>query len=328
MVRASTGVLTVLVCALAAANAQTCASGTETGCVTTILASQTLLSRLDASALPSSTFRKTVDEVSLTFSVTDPKGHAVPGITPEKFSILEDHALVTGLTSFSHQESPLRVGLLVDWSESVSDQFQYERQAATAFLRRVMRPGFDEGFVLGFGARWKMMQPLTSDSDRMVRAVRAVNDGWLSAVYDAVVAACTGEMTRPGADSQIRRAIILLSDGQDNYSMSSLSDAIAAAQKADVAIYVVTTRGQHWDRRGEKILRELTAGTGGHAYVLSRPGDYLAAFGSIEEELRASYTVSFKPLSQHDGRFHSVQVAVRDRNLKVHARPGYFAPKP
>ncbi len=317
-------VLMVLLCALAAGSAQTCSSPIA-ACPPAMVASRTSLPALEGSATPSSTFRKAVDEVSLTFSVTDRKGHAVLGLTPDKISVLNDHRPVPALTSFSHEESPLRLGLLVDWSDSVADQFQSDRRAATAFLRRVMRPGFDEGFVLGFGARAEAIQPLTGDPERMVRSVRPVDGSPLSAVYDALVAACSGEMSRPTSGSQVHRAIVLLSDGQDNYSIASLSDAIAAAQKSDVAIYVLTTRGRHWDPRGEYILRQLAEETGGHAYLLSRRKQYLAAFNAIEEELRSRYTVSFKPAAPHDGRFHTVQIGMRDPNLKVHARRGYFA---
>ncbi len=318
------GVLVVLLCALAAGNAQTCSPLAV--CPPAIVASRASLPALEASVTPSSTFRKAVDEVSLSFSVTDRKGHAVLGLTPDEFSVLNDHRPVSRLTSFSREESPLRLGLLVDWSDSVADQFQAERRAATAFLRRVMRPGFDEGFVLGFGARSEVIQTLTGDPERMVRSVRPVDGGWLSAIYDAILAACSGEMSRPTSGSRAHRAIVLLSDGQDNYSIASFSDAIAAAQKSEVAIYVLTTRGRHWDPRGESMLQQLTEETGGHAYIVSRPEQYLAAFNAIEEELRSRYTVSFKPAAPHDGRFHSVQIGMRNPNLKVHARRGYFAP--
>jgi VWFA-related protein len=160
----------------------------------------------------------------------------------------------------------------------------------------------------------------------MINALRDSTEGApVTALYDTIVTACSGEMARP-ATRQFRRAIILFSDGQDNYSISSLSDAIAALHETDVVIYVITARGRHWHERGQSTLTELTAATGGRSYVLRRPVESIEAVKMIENELRSSYTVSFHPMAVHDGQFHRVQIALHDHNLEVHARPGYYAP--
>jgi VWFA-related protein len=306
--------------------AQNCPnSGSQ--CAPSLLAASTTnsLPKIDGDRAPF-TFRSHVDEVSVTFSITDQHGQPVSALSPEDLIVVDSTQPVTDVHLANYNHLRMRVGMLVDWSDSLKDRQSFERQAATDFLRRIMRP-VDDGFVMGIGAKWQLTQPLTSDPEAMVHNLRSANDAWLTSLYDAIVAACDGELTKSVSDGPYRRAIILLSDGQDTDSMHSLDDALHAAQRGDVAIFTIARRGRRWDSRGESVLQQLADSTGGRTYIVKSQAEYLAAYDSIERILRAGYTVSYKPINlKRDGRFRPVQIRPRDQNLMVHARSGYYAP--
>jgi len=273
------------------------------------------------------TFRSRVDEVSLTFSITDQRGEPVSALGPDQLTVLDSRQQITDLKLVNYDHLRLRIGVLVDWSESLKDRRTFEQQAATDFLRSVMRPDFDDGFVMGIGLKWRVTQPLTRDPEMMVANLRAADDGYLTSLFDALIAACNGEIHKPVVDVTTRRAIILLSDGQDNDSIHGIEDAIQAAQHGDIAIFAIARRGRRWTWRGERVLTQLADSTGGRAYIVRSPAEYVAAFQSIERQLRAGYTVSYKPVNlKRDGRFRPVEIRPRDPNLTVHARSGYYAP--
>ncbi|MBV9609032.1 MAG: VWA domain-containing protein [Acidobacteria bacterium] len=274
------------------------------------------------------TFRSRVEEVSLTFSVTDRRGGPVPALSPEDVTVLDSSQAVREVRLANYDQLPVRVGLLVDWSDSLQDRRGFERQAATEFLRRIMRPDFDDGFVMGIAAKPQITQPLTRDPEALITSLTVAKDGFLTSLYDAIFVACSGEMGQSIASGRTaRRAIILLSDGQDTDSMHGLDDAVRAAQEADVTIFPVARRGKHWDLQGERVLMRLAEATGGRAYIVGSAAQYESAFAFIERTLRAGYTVSYKPVNlKRDGRFRPVEIRPRNPNLVVHARSGYYAP--
>jgi Ca-activated chloride channel homolog len=185
------------------------------------------------------TFRSRVDEVSLTFSVTDNRGQTVSTLNSDDLTVFDSNLLVKEVRLVTYGHLRMRVGMLIDWSDSLKDRRSFERQAATDFLRRIMRPEFDDGFVMAIGVKPQLTQRLTSDPEEMAANITAANDAWLTSLYDAIVDACRGEISRPMGDAAARRAIVLLSDGQDTDSMHALEDAIRAAQHADVAIFPI-----------------------------------------------------------------------------------------
>jgi len=317
----------VVVCVFAAATvvAQDCQNS---GCEHSLLsASTTAPLRTGSDGGKGYTFRSRVDEVSVTFSITDKRGQPVSTLNREDLTVFDSSQPITDLRLVNYEHLPVRVGVLVDWSDSLQDRRIFELQAATDFLRRVMRAGFDDGFVMGIGAKWQLTQPLTRDPEAMANNLRSADDAWLTSLYDAIVAACTGEIAKPSTDVAARRAIILLSDGLDTDSSHALKDALEAAQHADVAIFPIARRGRRWTRQGEDVLRQLAESTGGRAYIVKSAAEYLAAYQSIEYMLRAGYTVSYKPVGlKRDGRFRQFEIRPHDPSLKVHARSGYYAP--
>jgi Ca-activated chloride channel homolog len=275
------------------------------------------------------TIRKTVDEVHLVFTVVDKQGRLIPDLTRQDFAIVDDRTTIEAITDFRSQaDLPLRLGLLVDVSASVERQFAQQQEAAIAFLTGLMRPT-DKAFAAAFGSRVEIPETLSSQTDDLAGTIRALrNPGGLTAVYDAVVKGAE-RLAAVQEFAPVRRAIVLISDGEDTYSLHSFSEALGAAQRANVAVYAISI---HSRRRssGNDVLRELAAATGGRALFPANVSELAKAFAQINDELRAQYLVAYRPPAlAADGRFHRIAITTTaGKKLQVRARAGYFAPLP
>ena len=274
--------------------------------------------------------RKQVEEVSLTLSVTD-HGRPVLGLNPDNFSVIDDNQEVRQLLGFHPVDGiSIRIGLLMDWSDSVQDRLQFEQQVAEEFARQMIRMEEDEAFVLSVGTRTELTQPLTSNPEEIRAALRPSRPGRLTSLYDAIATACAGEMRKPSAHSALRRALLVISDGEDTNSMVRLQEAIQDAQRGDVAVYAITNGGHGTGESGNgyKVLRAMAAQTGGRAFVIKNEQQLAAAIAEIRNDLRNGYTLSYKPQSlDRNGHFRAIQVATHDRKYRVLVRRGYFAPQ-
>lgn len=280
---------------------------------------------------PAYTFRANVDEINVIFTVTDKHGHFVKDLKQTDFKILDDNKPPKSVNYF-HTETdlPLRVGLLVDASNSVRDRFTFEQEAAIEFLNQIIRPKSDRGFVIGFDTTAEVTQDFTDNSEQLSKGVRALRAGGGTALYDAIYYACRDKLAKADQGrGPVRRAIILLSDGEDNQSRVTREEAIEMAQRAEVIVYAISTNVSGVKLRGDKILERLADATGGRAFFPFKVQDVANAFSEIQDELRSQYAVAYKPAEfQPDGRFHSIEImAANHKNLKVRARKGYFAPK-
>src|SRR5450755_982681 len=172
--------------------------------------------------------RKRVDEVNVVFTVTDKRDHFVKDLTQNDFRVIDDSKPVLSIQSFSRQTNlPLRVGLLIDASNSVRDRFKFEQEAAIEFLNQIIRPKSDRAFVIGFDTTPEVTQDFTADAEALSKGVRLLRAGGGTAMYDAIYFACRDKLMQ--ADKGViatRRAIILLSDGEDNQSRVSREEAV------------------------------------------------------------------------------------------------------
>ena len=151
--------------------------------------------------------------------------------------MLDDSKLVTKIRSFSSQtDLPLQVALLVDASNSVRDRFKFEQEAAIEFLNQIIRPNYDKAFVVGFDATPEVTQDFTDSSELLAKGVRALRPGGGTAMYDAIYFACRDKLLKAPRTGPLRRAIILLSDGDDNLSHVSREEAIEMAERAEVIV--------------------------------------------------------------------------------------------
>jgi len=278
---------------------------------------------------PPTIIRSTVNEVNVVFAVTDKHNHYVKDLKATDFRVLDNRMPPASIRSFASETNlPLRVGLLVDSSNSIRDRFRFEQQAAIEFLNQIIHPSRDEGFVLGFDTTPEITQDFTGSAEKLANGVRMLRPGGGTAMYDAIYGACRDKLEKKNAEGGVRRAIILLSDGEDNQSRVTRDDAIEEAERADVVVYTISTNVSGTKTRGDKILEAIADATGGRAFFPFKIEEVADAFSQIQEELRSQYAISFKPADfVADGKYRTIDIETLNKKYKVRGRKGYFAPR-
>ena len=304
-----------------------------------IAASNVAVDSSSAAALPAATsdeandpiltIKKRVDEVNVVFIATDRPGKFVRNLNQTDFSIFDDHKPVQSILNFRREtDLPIELGLLMDVSGSVQGRFGFEKEAATGFLQHIIRPGYDRAFVVGFNKESRLTQDFTDQVPLLAAGVQRLSNGGGTALYDAIYKACKEKLLREPSDRPIRKAIVILSDGEDNQSEYTRAQAIEIAQRAEVLIYAISTDDSGLIMRGDKVLEDLASATGGRAFFPYKMKDITHAFAAIEDELRSQYDVSYKPSDfDADGRYRSIQITALKKDLQVRARRGYYAPR-
>ncbi len=278
---------------------------------------------------PILTIKKRVDEVNVLFIATDRHGKFVRNLNEKDFSILDDHKPVESILNFRREtDLPIELGMLMDVSGSVQGRFGFEKEAATCFLQHIIRPGYDHAFIVGFNKESHLTQDFTDQVPLLAAGIQRLKNGGGTALYDAIYKACRDKLLRESSDHPIRKAIVILSDGEDNQSEFSRAQAIEMAQRAEVLIYAISTDDSGLILRGDKVLEDLANATGGRAFFPYKMKDITRSFAAIEEELRSQYDVSYKPSDfDADGRYHSIEITSLKKDLQVRARRGYYAPR-
>jgi len=290
----------------------------------------------------------TVNLVDVLFTVLDRRNKLVPTLDKPDFRILDDNTQQE-IRYFSKQSDlPLRIGMLVDTSNSIRDRIKFEQDAADNFLFSVLRRGKDEAFVMTFDDEPQVIQVFTGDTGLLRDKIDRTRAGGGTAVYDAIYQACVQELShppRPPGDQPdvVRRVMILISDGEDNLSTHTRAEAIEMAQRTSVVIYTISTSTQ-WvtlddpskersgNRKyhlteGDKILQAVAEETGGRAFYPYHVDDLDQSFQDIGDELRNQYSIAYNPTNHSlDGRYHKIRIETPDhKGYQVRARRGYFA---
>ncbi len=281
---------------------------------------------------PVTVIKTNVDEVSLVFTVTDKHGRFVKDLKKDDFKLLDDNKPPMQIKDFrSETDLPLRVGLLIDASNSIRDRFKFEQEAATEFLNDIIRRKYDKAFVIGFDTTPEVTQDFTDNSEELSRGIHLLRPGGGTALYDAVYFACRDKLKNSGGGGTgtVRKAIILLSDGDDNQSRVTREEAIEMAQRAEVIIYTISTNISGVVERGDKTLQRIAEATGGRYFAPFKLQDVANAFSDIQQELRSQYAMAYKPADfRADGRFRAIDISAENRKgLHVRARKGYYAPR-
>jgi len=275
------------------------------------------------------TLRTTTNEVNVVFTVTDKHGHRVTDLKQNDFRIADDNKPPQEIRSF-HAETnlPLQVGLLIDASNSVRDRFRFEQESAIEFLNQTIHPGKDIAFVVGFDVTPEVTQDFTGSSEELAHGVHELRPGGGTALYDAIYFACRDKLLKAPKNTPVRRAIILLSDGDDNQSHVTREEAIEMAQRAEAVVYTISTNVSGTKGSGDKVLERIADATGGYAFFPFQIRDVANAFAAIQDELRSQYAVSYKPADfRADGHYRTIEIVAADRkNFRVRARRGYYAP--
>src|SRR5579862_3828706 len=289
-----------------------------------------------------------VNLVDVLFTVLNRRNKLVPDLQKEDFQIF-DEKFPQDIRYFSKQtDLPLRIGMLVDTSNSIRDRIKFEQDASINFLFSVLRRGRDEAFVMTFDDEPQVVQAFTSDAGLLRDQIMQTRAGGGTAIYDAIYEACQSQLShppRPPGDQPdiVRRVMILISDGDDNLSTHTRTEAIEMAQRTSVVIYTISTSTQ-WiqlsqtdpdklaDRKthlteGDKILADLAEETGGRAFFPYHVDDLDQSFQDIGDELRNQYSIAYIPTNATlDGKYHRIRIEKPDhKGYQVRARRGYYA---
>ena len=275
--------------------------------------------------------RITVDvtRVNLLFTVTDKKGRFITDLGKDDFEVVEGKRRQTISEFTAESDLPLRLGILIDTSNSIRERFKFEQEAASQFIDSVMRTNLDKALVVSFDTSAELVADLITDTDKLTAAIRDLHPGGGTALYDAIYFACRDKLSQDQPRHKFRRAIVIVSDGEDNQSRYTRDQALEMAQKADVVLYAISTNITRIETDGDKVLKYFAQETGGRPFFPFKVEDLDQSFENIANELRHQYNISYRPEPlKTDGLFHVIDVRVRERrNILVNVRRGYYAPK-
>jgi len=287
--------------------------------------------------------------VDVIFTVLNRRQKFVTDLEKENFKVTEDGA-PQDIRFFSRQtDLPLRVGLLLDTSNSIRDRLKFEQEAAIDFFYSTLRRNKDLAFLMIFDNEPSIIEDYTGDTDKLRDAINRQRAGGGTALYDGIYVACNDRLAHPpmppGPTPEVRRVLVVISDGDDTHSDRAKSQAIEACQRAGVVIYAISTSTQ-WvtateaadptkrvnrkihKEAGDKTLDQLTGETGGRAFFPYRVDDLAQSFQDIGDELRSQYSLAYVPQSKSvDGAFRKIKIEVDRKGLIVRARKGYYAPR-
>jgi VWFA-related protein len=278
---------------------------------------------------PEAQFSVSLTQVNVLFTVTDKKGRFVTDLGKDDFQVFENKTPQSIAEFTAETDLPLRLGILIDTSNSIRERFKFEQEAANSFINSVVRQGRDKAMVVSFDTSAELVADLTDDTEKLQNAVRSLRPGGGTALYDAIYFACRDKLAKDQPRHKFRRAIVVVSDGDDNQSQVSRDQALEMAQKADVVIYAISTNVIRGETDGDKILKYLTSETGGQTFFPFKVEDLEQSFENIANELRHQYNVFYRPEPlKADGLYHTVDLRVKGRKeLVVRCRKGYYAPK-
>lgn len=282
--------------------------------------------------------RVTTRRVRLPITVTDKKGQFVPGLSQGDFQVLEDKIpqQIDSFTTEQNNNLPLYVGVLMDTSPSTAGKLKFEQESAMNFIQTVVRPRRDRVLFATFDDKITLRQDFTDRLELLDRAVFAVTKtGEKTALYDAVWQFCDEKMR----SAQGRRALVLITDGDDTFSHADINDAIDIAQRTETTIFAISTKaglsgsvpgveGGTIKDHGDKGLERLCDETGGMAFFT---GDMLAlerSFTKIANELRSQYLITYRSTNdKYDGTYRKVDVKLTNASekYKLRTKRGYKA---
>ncbi len=269
-------------------------------------------------------FTSRVDRVEVYVRVEDRK-HRRLELGIDDFALLEDEVEQPIIALERSTELPLAVGFMVDCSGSMLARLGLALETAGAFIDGLVTRGDDKAFVMSFSDLPSMLQEFTDDTDRLTEALDLIAMGRFTRLFDSLIAASNEFAGHDG-----RRAMVVLTDGHDAASDAGLTEAIAAAQRNDVAIYPVAVGVTTRFFRERWVLERLAERTGGQIFYLSTLDDPTRIYERIAEDLRTQYRITYEPRTPAgSGEWRAIQVALHEasehRHARIRARSGYYA---
>lgn len=291
---------------------------------------------------PQGPIRVDVNLVNLFASVRDGSKRLIPNLPKDAFQVFEDGKEQQIDFFKAETDLPLTLGILMDTSGSMYTIFGAEQEAASRFLRRVLRPKQDLAMIMTFDTDVDLLADFTADGDRLERAIQRarvsvpagrVTPGTIPGgsggtnLYDAIYLACKEKLSRESG----RKALIVLTDAEDTGSKVKLSEALETAQRTDAVIHVllISARGGFgFGGANAGVGKKLAEETGGRMIEVNNERDLERAFDQISEELRSQYTIGYYPSNAaRDGSFRKIKVETKNKDMKVLTRKGYYAPR-
>ena len=265
--------------------------------------------------------------VNLVFTVTDKNGRFIKNLQRKDFGLLDDGFPPASVVAFTQQTNlPLRIGIMLDTSSSIRSRFKFEQDAAQDFFLQVLKPK-DRAFVEGFDIQVALTQDYTGNEDLLNSGIQKLRPGGGTALFDSLYKTCHDQMLTLQDESDTRRVIVMVSDGDDNYSRAQMTDAIKMCQRAETIVYTISTDTSPTRGRGGEVLQTIADNTGGHAFFPNKLEDVAIGFRNIEEELRSQYSLQYRPANfKLDGSFRTIYLqSTNPRQFHVRAKRGYFA---
>ena len=301
--------------------------------------------------------RTETDLTNLLFTATDKNNRYITTLQQSDIRVLEDSVPQSIFTFQRETDRPLAIAFVIDVSISEERTLPDEKAAARSFIENVIRSEKDQAAIIPFEGYAHLEQPLSRDVLSIYRALEAVEvafpaytgaapaiggivsgPGTISppregstAIWDSIAVICKNVLGR--SYTQRRRAIILLTDGQDTSSRLSRASAIDQAIEAETVVYAIGIGDKKYDGINKKVLDDIAEKTGGRAFYPKKSSDLVVAFQEIEQELRSQYLIAYSSTNkQHDGRFRSMKIeianpALAKAKLNLRYRPGYFSKK-
>jgi len=270
-----------------------------------------------------------VSRVNMLFTVSDKKGRFITDLTKDDFDVFESKKSQDIIEFSAESDLPLRLAILIDTSNSIRERFRFQQEAAIAFIDGTVRPRQDKALVVSFDTAAELVTDLTDDVPVLEKAIQGLRPGGGTSMYDAIFFACRDKLMQDQPLYKFRRAMVVLSDGEDNQSRYTRDQALEMAQKADVTIYTISTNITRIETEGDKVLRYFAAETGGQVFFPFKATDLNQSFENIANELRHQYNIFYRPEPlRTDELYHPVDIRVKGhKDMIVRARKGYYAPK-
>jgi Ca-activated chloride channel family protein len=277
-------------------------------------------------------FRATVEMVSLNVTVVDAQNRYVTDLDRGDFGVFEDGAKQE-ITYFNKTSLPIALSLLIDTSASMEQRMSTAQEAAVGFAKRLRSQ--DLAQVVDFDTRVEVLQDFTGDIASLETAIRATQPGGSTSLHNAIYISLKelGKIRAKSDDDVRRRAIVLLSDGEDTSSLVSFEEVLDLAKRSETAIYAIGLQSRDGGgigkgfREAEFVLRQLAQETGGRSFFPQRPEELADIYGVIADELSSQYTIGYAPSNQRrDGAWRRLNVQINRQGTAARTKRGYFAP--
>lgn len=294
--------------------------------------SPTPAGRPSASQLPPNvsdqTYRVSVDLINIFCSVWDKKtNNFITNLTRDDFSVFEDQKKQEIINFVRETDLPLTIALLIDTSQSVAPKLKFEQEAAINFFHSVLRDR-DRAMLIEFDSGVTMVQDFTNDPNLLAKQIRTLKAAGGTALYDAITLTCDEKLIRETG----RKAIVILSDGEDLSSRGTFEEALEMAQRAEAIIYSISVNrggffGVEGSKEGDRVLKKFAEESGGRTFTPFKVEELEDSFRQINQELRSQYNIGYlSSNTARDGSYRRIEIRIAEKDTKVSFRRGYYAP--